>query len=666
MSAAYRLLVLSMAMSTALGTPVRKTTHSIDLTELGDSGFRILGSVQNDAMGNRVSGIGDVNGDGFGDVIIGGRAANPYQDLSAGKLYVVFGSPDSTDLDLSSVGVRGFRIDSVEAVFSGVFDPGFFFAHSAAGVGDFNGDGLDDFVIGADGAGPTSSTGVSFLVFGKTDGNPLDLGALGHQGIRFDSPEPAISLGHDLSGAGDVNGDGYSDILIGAPGAAQSGIAYLVFGRPQPLPVDLARLNDGGFRIDRDQGFEGAGTTVAGAGDINGDGLDDILIGSFRADAGGNEEAGATVLIYGKADTESVNLNNLGDQGFVIQGAASGDLSGWSLGAAGDVNGDGLADMVIGAVNADPGGNAEAGESYVVFGKTDRTDVHLGVLNDAGFAISGAGETDLSGFSVGGAGDINGDGLADLTLGAILADPLGQSNAGEAYIVFGKRDSVPVTLSELGMQGVSIAGVSPSDGLGRSVSGAGDVNGDGRADVILGAGDVDRNELLSVGASYVVFGQSPHPMSASYRTAIRNGDAPRRAIGVIGDGRNASHPDSRTWVDFADGKDPNGDASPLTVTLNRTSSIFFNDAVADVAWELSTDRINWTAAGVRFRYLDSELSIANEDRLQVFHSADGGKPFVGLRSKVRRDNNTISADTDRLGFFYLGEDTDLLFIDAFE
>ncbi len=135
---------------------------------------------------------------------------------------------------------------------------------------------------------------------------------------------------------------------------------------------------------------------------------------------------------------------------FVMNGIDPHDKSGGSVSGAGDVNGDGLADLIVGARWASPGGNASAGESYVVFGKVDGTAVELSdvVAGSGGFVINGIDPGDVSGFSVSGAGDVNGDGLADVIVGARYADGAG-TYAGESYVVFGKADGTAVDLSDV-------------------------------------------------------------------------------------------------------------------------------------------------------------------------------------------------------------------------
>jgi hypothetical protein len=381
---------------------------------------------------------------------------------------------------------------------------------AVSGAGDVNGDGLDDVIVGARAAdGEGSYAGRSYVVFGKADTTAVDLSMLGAGGFALLGEAAYDFSGQAVSGAGDLNGDGLDDIVIGAMGAdangMNSGRSYVVFGKADSTAVDLSALGDGGFVIDGETESDRAGVSVAAAGDVDGDGLDDIIIGAYRSEPTGTY-SGSAYVVFGKADSAAVDLSTLGDGGFAIHGEGAFQHAGNSVSGAGDVDGDGLADVVIGAPYGHPNGAAYSGRSYVVFGKADTETVALATLGEAGFAIDGEVAWDFSGSSVSGAGDVDGDGLDDVIVGAPGADPNGE-RSGRSYVVFGKADSTTVALDLLGDGGFAIDGEVAEDFSGGRVSGAGDVDGNGLDDVIVGAW---RNASTGAesGRSYVVFGKA--------------------------------------------------------------------------------------------------------------------------------------------------------------
>jgi hypothetical protein len=351
---------------------------------------------------------------------------------------------------------------------------------------------------------------------------PLSLASLdGSTGFVISGATYQGNLGNAVGGAGDVNGDGLGDVVVGAYDYDFPGAAYVVFGRADWSTIPV--LEDGD--LDGSNGFRliGVGTTawtgysVAGAGDFDDDGYDDVIIGAPRADVGTKTDAGVAYLVFGKADwtgTPAIDLGSLdGDDGFRLDGARDGDQAGTAVGGAGDVNGDGYDDVVVGAPGADPGARSDAGAAYVIFGRADRASsprLALAALDGSnGFRLDGIHAGDQAGAGAAVVGDCNGDGLADLAVGAPGAAVGGASEAGEAYLVFGAAESPPsVGLASLdGTNGSRLYGAAAAEQYtGFAVAGAGDLNSDGRADVAIGAPEAHGN-----GAAYVVFGVASLP-----------------------------------------------------------------------------------------------------------------------------------------------------------
>ena len=363
----------------------------------GTNGFTLTGIDAGDNSGRSVSSAGDVNGDGYDDLIIGAPRAAPEaylnRDRGAGETYIVYGGASAPGtngvLDLSDLdGTNGFTLTGIDA-----YDES---GRSVSSAGDVNGDGYDDLIIGAIYADPNgdSSAGETYVVYGGasapgTDG-VLDLSALdGTNGFILNGIDANDLSGSSVSSAGDVNGDGYDDLIIGARwanpnGDSEAGETYVLYGGASAPGsdgvLDLSGLDgSNGFILTGIDAGDRAGSSVSSAGDVNGDGYDDLIIGANRADPNGNSYAGETYIVYGGASAPGsdgvLDLGALdGTNGFIVNGIDAYDRSGISVSSAGDVNGDGYDDLIIGAYQADPNGNNGAGETYVIYGGATGTE----------------------------------------------------------------------------------------------------------------------------------------------------------------------------------------------------------------------------------------------------------------------------------------------------
>jgi hypothetical protein len=302
-------------------------------------------NASNDYFGVSVASAGDVNGDGYADLVVGADGtAN-----SQGSAYLYYGS--ATGLGTAS----GTTAGTVQRLNNPNNAGGDFFGSSVASAGDVNGDGYADLVVGAYGTGNGGSQqGSAYLYYGSATGLGTSAGTTASTVQRLNDPNSADydRFGQSVASAGDVNGDGYADLVVGGPYTANGGSAYLYYGSATGLGTSpgstagtVQRLNN-----PNNAGGDSFSSSVASAGDVNGDGYADLVVGAYTTGNGGTSQ-GSAYLYYGSA-------TGLGTASGTTAGTvqrlnnpnnANNDFFGFSVASAGDVNGDGYADLVVGA-----------------------------------------------------------------------------------------------------------------------------------------------------------------------------------------------------------------------------------------------------------------------------------------------------------------------------
>ena len=415
-------------------------------------------------MGYGVSSAGDVNGDGYSDILVGARYYdNGHSSEGCAAIYHGSASGISTTADIV-----------VE-----IHQAGAYLGKSVSAAGDVNGDGYSDIVVGAANFdGPESNEGTVLVYLGSSTG----IDTLTKRSIE--SNQASSYFGTSVSSAGDVNGDGYADILIGARlydnGLNAEGAAFVFMGSP----AIFNRFSDYEV-IDTNQSYAYFGYDVSSAGDVNGDGFDDVIIGSPRYDNGETDEGAAYVYLG------SVNgLNTTAANRWEPDSASL--WYGWAVSGAGDLNGDGYADVVVTASQAF--NSNYDGFAYVYYGSSSG----LGSTHD--IRLDHVQSLQYFGSSACGVGDLNGDGYDDLAIGGPLYDGT-YTNEGSVTIYYGTDTGVSLTNKDL------VVGGAANANIGSSVSGAGDVNGDGYDDLIVGA-ENHTNGQSQEGAVYIYMGSS--------------------------------------------------------------------------------------------------------------------------------------------------------------
>lgn len=434
----------------------------------GSKGFIIYGARMHDCVGASVSNAGDINGDGINDMIIGAEnttvtiGKNNVDDddnynsirYNAGMAYVILGRRISSDIDLNNFksGSLGYKIYGASS-----------YSYLAGGTGistagDFNNDGIDDFMISSIGSTyGRDHCGITFIIFGNNKYNSFtSIDLLYNPTLSICGAKSYDYAGYSISGGGDINGDGITDIIIGAPlaspyGRSNAGIIYIIYGSQSystnSSAIDLSRFTSGrlGFKVngafgDSFFGGDTIGLAVSHGGDVNNDSYTDIIIAGYMT---------AVYVLFGRStissDIDLFDFISSKRTGFIIYAETTGYRLGTSVKYAGDCNHDGIDDIIISSLYASVLDRIQTGIAYVIFGHPvdySYTDLYLSLLDSTkGIKIFGAASNDYTGGSVSTAGDYNGDGISDYLIGADGVSVNGRKLNGAVYTLFGRVGS---------------------------------------------------------------------------------------------------------------------------------------------------------------------------------------------------------------------------------
>ena len=483
-------------------------------------GILVGGKSSYDASGTSVSKVGDFNGDGYGDIAIGSPDASPRDRTNAGVVTIIYGNYGNTIPSVINLANNKYPYSQIFGANSG--DKCGILVSDA---GDVNNDMYNDMIISCYYSSPNQLTdsGAVYVIYGRKNIFNIDLANLAnHDGFAIYGANSQDNFGFSISKAGDVNSDGFDDIVVGSPIASpnaktNSGIAYVIFGKNNSQTIDLSLALDQKkvLQIFGASAGDYLGYSVSGRNLKLGHGSD-LIISANSASDNSRINSGTTYIIFGDVKEGVMDLNKFNlSMGIKIYGANTGDFSGSSAFSDESINIDGKLSLAIAAPFASPYSRFQAGEIYILNSLNFTSNIDLANFNTKlGSKIIGASSNDKTGSIIKDAGDTNNDGYSDVIIGLPQAPYLSRKQGGKSFVVYGSSKNKIVDLKTLdSAQGLIIVGANSLDYSGTSVNSAGDFNGDGYADIAIGSPGASPNSKTRSGSVSILYGGYNVPSS---------------------------------------------------------------------------------------------------------------------------------------------------------
>ena len=466
----------------ALVQPIFLGWDTVDVG-LGEADIFIDGEDEKDYSGRMVAWAGDTDGDGLSDILVA-APDNDDADSSAGKVYLVRAAdvPGVTTVPLNDLTV-GWTGSSDGANLGGYVQ-----SKAMSGMGDIDGDGMADFMIGEPMyESPTTGApnGRAYMILSSSISptSPTAIPSIESADYIFEGPSYG-QLGHAMTSIGDIDGFGTDDFIIGASNASGGkGAVYLFWGESMGATSTLYVDTDAAIEFTAEAPGDNLGLRVASAGDMDADGIPDVVIAAPNNDVGSSSKSGRAYLFFGDGITGPTHAAGA-DADHLLNGASSNDLAGHAMDGVGDVDKDGYDDFAISSKGRDDYGS-NSGTVYVINGGLLPIFRTIN-LDDAWLSIGGQNAGDRAGHDVEGGGDVDGDGRGDILVSA-YANDAGGSNSGRTYLLMGVNLPIEGGTMTLDSADYSFTGEGLADASGYSIAGGGDWDGDGLSDLLIGA-----------------------------------------------------------------------------------------------------------------------------------------------------------------------------------